>query len=620
MAFQKWLQKNANRLMLVSAILIGFGFLGKYVFANELSWNLTMLIASILGGLPIGIHAYQALKFRQISIDLLVTIAVVGAILIGEFEESAIVTFLFTFGTYLEKRTLEKTRSSIKELTKMVPTRALFADGREIDIDKVKVGDKLLIKTGSQVPVDGRVYGGSAFVNEAAITGESREIEKNSGEQVFSGSILVNGSLYVIAEKVGEDTIFGKIIELVEEAQDTKSPAEKFIDRFAKYYTPAVLLIAIITWFVSQNLELAITILVLGCPGALVIGAPVSNVAAIGNGAKNGLLIKGGEVMDTFSRVDTLLFDKTGTLTKGETEVVLVKKYGEISENLLTKISTIESQSNHPLATAIVRFIGSGHTKGGIDQLDVVKGQGIIADDLLIGNEKLLTAHEILLTDSQKQSLREVEEKGISIVLVAKAGQLKLIYGIADEIRPDVKKALTALRRNGMKEMVMLTGDNEVTARNVAKELGIDEVHANLLPEDKARIVSEFKSSGHKLAFIGDGINDSPSLALADIGIAMGSGTDIAIETSDVVLMKSSFAELVQAYGLAKNTVRNMRQNIGLAIAVVIFLLVSLILGGTGFVPNFVNMGTGMFIHEASILVVILNGMRLISYKNKKIN
>ena len=502
----------------------------------------------------------------------------------------------------------------------MAPTRALFADGREIDIDKVKVGDMLLIKTGSQVPVDGRVYGGSAFINEAAITGESREIEKNSGEQVFSGSILVNGSLYVTAEKVGEDTTFGKIIELVEEAQDTKSPAEKFIDRFAKYYTPVVLLIAILTWLVSQNLELAITILVLGCPGALVIGAPVSNVAAIGNGAKNGLLIKGGEVMDTFSRIDTLLFDKTGTLTKGETEVVLVKEFGEISENLLTKISTIESQSNHPLATAIVRFIGSGATKGKIEELDVIKGQGIIADDLLIGNEKLLTAHKILLTDSQKQSLREVEEKGMSIVLVAKAGQLKLIYGIADEIRPEVKKALTALRRNGMKKMVMLTGDNEVTARNVAKELGIDEVHANLLPEDKARIVSEFKSSGHKLAFIGDGINDSPSLALADIGIAMGSGTDIAIETSDVVLMKSSFAELVQAYGLANNTVRNMRQNIGLAIAVVIFLLVSLILGGTGFVPNFVNMGTGMFIHEASILVVILNGMRLISYKNKKIN
>lgn len=619
MAFQKWLQKNANRLMLVSAILIGFGFLGKYVFANELAWNLTMLIASILGGLPIGIHAYQALKFKQISIDLLVTIAVVGAIFIREFEESAIVTFLFTFGTYLEKRTLEKTRSSIKELSQMAPTRALFADGREIDIDKVKVGDKLLIKTGSQVPVDGRVYGGSAFINEGAITGESREIEKNRGEQVFSGSILVNGSLYVTAEKVGEDTTFGKIIELVEEAQDTKSPAEKFIDRFAKYYTPTVLLIAIITWLMSQNLQLAITILVLGCPGALVIGAPVSNVAAIGNGAKNGLLIKGGEVMDTFSRTDTLLFDKTGTLTKGETEVVLVKKYGEISENLLTKISTIETQSNHPLATAIVRFIGS-QKKEKINELDVVRGQGIIADDLLIGNEKLLTAHEILLTDSQKQSLREVEEKGMSIVLVAKAGQLKLIYGIADEIRPDVKKALTALRRNGMKKMVMLTGDNEVTARNVAKELGIDEVHANLLPEDKARIVSEFKSSGHKLAFIGDGINDSPSLALADIGIAMGSGTDIAIETSDIVLMKSSFTELVQAYGLAKNTVRNMRQNIGLAIAVVIFLLVSLILGGTGFVPNFVNMGTGMFIHEASILVVILNGMRLISYKNKKIN
>ncbi|RZI48380.1 heavy metal translocating P-type ATPase [Lactococcus kimchii] len=616
MIFQKWLYKNANRLMALSGLMIVLGYVGKYGFKNDWAWNISMLLASILGGVPIAIHAYQALRYKQISIDLLVTIAVLGAIFIGEYEESAIVTFLFTFGSYLEKRTLEKTRSSIKTLTQMAPATALFADGKEVTIDEVNVGNQLLVRTGSQVPVDGVIYEGTGLVNEASITGEAREIRKSAGDKVFAGSFLANGSIYVIAEKIGEDTIFGKIIELVEQAQDMKSSAEKFIDRFAKFYTPAVLLLAIVVWLWSQNLALAITILVLGCPGALVIGAPVSNVAGIGNGAKNGVLIKGGEVIHTFSRVDTLLFDKTGTLTKGTTQVVEVKTFGEVSENLLTKIATVEGQSNHPLAHAIVKFIARDE-RVEMGQTDVIKGQGIIADEILIGNEKLLTEREILLTESQKSLLKVMQEKGSSTVLVAQAGQLKIIYGIADEIRPGVKEALTQLRRKGMQKTIMLTGDNEASAKAVASQLGIDEVHANLLPEDKAKIVEKLKKLGHKLAFVGDGINDSPSIALADIGIAMGSGTDVAIETSDIVLMKSSFDELVDAYTLAKSTVRNMTQNIALAIAVVIFLLTGLILGGTGLVPSFVNMGTGMFVHEASILVVILNGMRLISYKAK---
>ena len=288
--FQKRLQQHSNHLVILSAILIVLGYLGKYGVNQIWIWNSTMIIASIIGFIPVAIHAYQAIKVKQISIDLLVSIAVIGALFIGEYEESAIVTFLFAFGGFLEKKTLEKTRSSIKELTNMAPSTALSADGEEMDIDEVEIGDKLLVKTGRQVPVDGRIYQGSGYVNEASITGESREIRKEAGTKVFAGSILENGTIYVEAEKVGEDTTFGKIIELVEEAQDTKSPAEKFIDRFAKYYTPAVLVIAAITWVFSHNLELAITVLVLGCPGALVIGAPVSNVAGIGNGAKSCLL------------------------------------------------------------------------------------------------------------------------------------------------------------------------------------------------------------------------------------------------------------------------------------------------------------------------------------------
>lgn len=621
MYIQKWMQKYTNHLILFSATLIIIGYVSRFALIESIGaeyatgvWNTTMIIASIIGALPIAIHAYQATKAGQISIDLLVTIAVVGAFIIGEYEESAIVTFLFSFGAYLEKKTLEKTRASIRSLTEMAPQKALLASGNEIDIEDVKIGEKLLIKTGGQIPVDGVVYEGTGYVNESPITGESREVKKKLLDKVYAGAILENGTLYIEAEKIGEDTTFGKIVELVEEAQDIKSPAEKFIDHFAKYYTPTVLVVAIITWILSHNMELAITILVLGCPGALVIGAPVSNVAGIGNGAKNGTLIKGGDVMSTFSQVDTLLFDKTGTLTKGNTEVLIEKKYGLVSEQLIKMVASVESQSDHPLAEALVRYIGDFQSTE-FKETNVIKGQGVIAGNLLIGNEQLMNSNQVFLSQDQKNDLEVIQIQGTSTVLVAWEGEIKIIYGITDEIRPDVKTTLSVLKKGGISKVIMLTGDNKSTAQAVAQQLGIDEVHSELLPEDKVSIIKKLKKSGHKVAFVGDGVNDSPSIALANIGIAMGSGTDVAIETSDIVLMKSDFKELGHAYGLSKRTVNNMKQNIIIAITVVIFLLVGLIFGETGIVPAFVNMGTGMFVHEASILVVIANGMRLISYK-----
>lgn len=319
--------------------------------------------------------------------------------------------------------------------------------------------------------------------------------------------------------------------------------------------------------------------------------------------------------MNTFSHIDTLLFDKTGTLTKGNTEVVVVKNYGA-SKELIDAVASAENESDHPLATAVVRMIGKFNPIK-FKKTDVVKGQGIIADDLLIGNEKMMVVNHITISPEQKQDITEITDSGASVVLVAADNRLQLIYGIADEIRSGVKESLEELRHEGISRMIMLTGDNETTAKAVAAQLGIDEVRANLMPEEKAEVVKSLKNSGKKIAFIGDGVNDSPSLALANIGIAMGSGTDTAIETSDIVLMKSSFDELVHAYGLSKRTVANMTQNIVIAIVVVLFLLAGLILGGTGLVPSFVNMGTGMFVHEASILIVIVNGMRLIRYREK---
>lgn len=619
MKFQLFLTKHTNQITLVTGILIVLGMLSKYFLQFTLGYQVILAVASIIAVIPIAVRAWSALRNKVFSIELLVSIAVIGAFIIGEFNESAIVTFLFLFGSYLESKTLQKTRTAIKGLTDMSPTTATLVtdDGtEEVDVDDVDEGDVVLVKTGSQVPVDGIVVEGNGYLNEASITGEARQINKQLKDSVYSGTMVENGYLKIKATQVGDDTTFAKIIELVEEAQDTKSKAEKFIDRFAQYYTPAVLVLAVLVFAFSRDFRLAITVLVLGCPGALVIGAPVSNVAGIGNGAKRGILIKGGEVVDTFAKVDTLVFDKTGTLTEGNTAVTTMHTYTNSADNQLALAAAIEGVSDHPLGQAIVSYADqqSVGVAPVLDDTGTVKGQGICAQvgkqEVVIGNQKMLTAHNIKLNPTQLKDLNDLQAGGQSTVIMAVDGQVQLIFGIADTIRPGVKDSLAALKAQGIKKLVMLTGDNELTAQAVANELNLDEVHANLLPEGKVEYVKKLKAAGNTVAFIGDGINDSPSIANADIGIAMGSGTDVAIDTSDVVLMQSSFPALVHAHGLAKKTVSNTRENIFIAIATVAFLLIGLIFG-------YIYMASGMFVHEASILVVIFNAMRLINFQTK---
>ncbi|MGY5270543.1 heavy metal translocating P-type ATPase [Lactiplantibacillus plantarum] len=619
MKFQLFLTKHTNQITLVTGILIVLGMLSKYLLQFTLGYQVILAVASIIAVIPIAVRAWSALRNKVFSIELLVSIAVIGAFIIGEFNESAIVTFLFLFGSYLESKTLQKTRTAIKGLTDMSPTTATLVtdDGtEEVDVDDVDEGDVVLVKTGSQVPVDGIVVEGNGYLNEASITGEARQINKQLKDSVYSGTMVENGYLKIKATQVGDDTTFAKIIELVEEAQDTKSKAEKFIDRFAQYYTPAVLVLAVLVFAFSRDFRLAITVLVLGCPGALVIGAPVSNVAGIGNGAKRGILIKGGEVVDTFAKVDTLVFDKTGTLTEGNTAVTTMHTYTNNADNQLALAAAIEGVSDHPLGQAIVSYADqqSAGVSPVLDDTETVKGQGICAQvgqqEVVIGNQKMLTAHNIKLNPTQLKDLNGLQAGGQSTVIMAVDGQVQLIFGIADTIRPGVKDSLAALKAQGIKKLVMLTGDNELTAQAVANELNLDEVHANLLPEEKVEYVKKLKAAGNTVAFIGDGINDSPSIANADIGIAMGSGTDVAIDTSDIVLMQSSFPALVHAHGLAKKTVLNTRENIFIAIATVAFLLIGLIFG-------YIYMASGMFVHEASILVVIFNAMRLINFQTK---
>lgn len=615
---QRYVLSKKNQITLISGMLIAIGFFSHFALGNAVLFNSTFIAASILGAAPIAIQAYQALKVKVISIDVLVTIAVAGAFLIQNYEESAIVTFLFLFGSFLEQRTLNQTRSAIKELTDMVPESAWVqtaaGEFEEMDVDDVDEGDILLVKTGAKVPVDGTVLTGEGHINEASITGESVPVTKTAGSEVFAGTILENGTVQIRADKVGEDTTFGKIIELVEEAQDSKSEAERFIDRFSKYYTPIVLVLALIVWLISRNIELAITILVLGCPGALVIGVPVSNVAGIGNGARNGVLLKGSEVINDFSNVDTIVFDKTGTLTSGNPEVAEKELYGDNPEEMLSYLASVEKESDHPLAKAVLANIGTVKLYP-VEDTDVVKGGGVVATvaghRVAVGNVALMKKENVALSQKAQADVKRFEQNGNSLVLTAIDGELKMLMGIRDQVRPGVKQQLQQLKDLGVNNLVVLSGDNQGTVDLVAQELGLTEAHGHMLPEDKAAHIEQLQDSGQIVAFVGDGVNDSPSLALADIGIAMGSGTDVAIETSDVVLMNSDFSHLPHALGLTKATARNMKQNIVIAVGVVLVLLASLLFS------DWMSMSIGMLVHEASILVVIFNGMRLLKYHRK---
>ncbi|SJN24628.1 Lead, cadmium, zinc and mercury transporting ATPase; Copper-translocating P-type ATPase [Marinilactibacillus psychrotolerans 42ea] len=616
---------HKNQITALAGLLIVIGFvLGT--LGNENLQNIALIIATIISSVPIFIKAIQAIRMKAFSIDLLVSIAVLGALYIGEYTESSVVTFLFLFGDYLEMRTLEKTRSSLRELVDMAPQEAvvLREDGNseKVAIEKVEVGDRIIIRPGGKIPVDGSIISGKASINEATITGESIPASKTVEDKVFSGTISDTGYIEIVAERVGDDTTFAKVIELVEEAQESKSKAEKFLDKFAGIYTPAVVVLAIVVYLFTQDLHLAITFLVIACPGALVIGAPVSNVAGIGNGARNGVLIKGGEIMDKFSKVDTLVFDKTGTLTKGKPEVTDIHTFNRLDEEfLLGLVAKAEMISEHHLGQTIVKAAQNrGIDLASMEQSDgeVIKGNGIKAQvnghSIIAGNRKLLQSEKISLVKAVEQYAVGREKQGNTAIFIVIDGKIAGMISIADQIREDAYKALAQMRENGIKKIVMLTGDNKHTAKAVATALELDEFHAELLPEQKVNYVKELKNSGHTVAMAGDGINDAPAIATADIGLAMGEGgTDISMETADVVLMADKLMQFSHAYLLSKVTIRNMKQNIFIAVGVVAILLIGVLMGS-------VHLASGMFIHEASVLVVILNAMRLIRFNHKNMH
>lgn len=612
-----WIRRYSLQFLWGAGILIVFAVLFSRVSGLTIPGNICYLAAFVLSGVPILIRAIQALRYKTVSIELLVSIASIGACVIGEFNESAIVTFLFQLGSFLEQKTMKKTRSAIKELTEMAPSTAWRItkageneefETEEIDADEVEIGDILLVKAGNQIASDGIVTKGEGYALEASITGEPLAKRKSIGDVVYAGTILDSGSLQMQATKVGEDTTFAKIIALVEEAQDAKSPVERFIDRFAKYYTPAVVVLAALVFLFTRNIDTAITVLVLACPGALVIGAPIANVAGIGRGAQNGILLKGGDSIHTFAGTDIVVFDKTGTLTAGIPEVSIQKNYTEEPEQTLALAAGVEKVSDHPLAQAVLRYADRLPSHEA-ESVQTVKGCGMEAivcgRKVLVGNQKLMEQNGIGISGQVQQDLKQVQNNGASTVLIAVDGRIKMLLGISDQLKTDAADSIRNLKKLGIHDLIMLTGDNAGTAAAIASMLGITDYRAELLPEDKLIVIRKLQSNGKNVTFVGDGINDSPALAASDTGIAMGSGTDVAIDNSDVVLIKSDLGSLVQAYRLSRKTVRILYENIAIAVGTVILLLIGLFAG-------YIHMSVGMLIHEASILVVIFNAMRLL--------
>jgi Cd2+/Zn2+-exporting ATPase len=597
----------ASGVLITAALIAGFGF------GMEAAWARLMTAAALVAGSDIAVRAWHALRLRHLSIELLVTVAAAGALVIGEYWEAAAVTFLFMLGAWLEMRTMRHTRSALKHLLASAPAMAtVLREGEPVEIGAgdVGLGETVLVKAGQRVPVDGEVIDGAAAVNEAAITGEPIPAEKSAGSRVHAGTVAENGLLRIRATGVGADTTLAKIIQRVEEAQEEKAPTQRMIEGFAGWYTPAIFGLAIATYALTGDVRLALTLLVVGCPGALVISTPVSIVAGIGRAARGGILIKGGQHLESAGRITAIALDKTGTLTEGKPHLVEVMAFEGTQEDVLRWAAIAEGGSDHPLGRPIVaaaRKYGSLPTPESVEEF---AGMGIAAQHeghlVAVGTRQLMDRLGISFSDDAEAALARLLSQGRTSVLVALDGKLIGTLGLTDTVRPSAKLMIERLHANGIKRVVMLTGDQSLAARAIADELGVDEVHAGLLPDQKLEHIKQMRDEGLHVAMVGDGINDAPALAAADTSIAMGAaGSDVAIETADIALMTDDLGKIAEAIEIAKATLRNMRQNLVIAMLTVGGLLAGVFAGE-------VHMAGGMLIHQISVLVVIGNGMRLL--------
>jgi Cd2+/Zn2+-exporting ATPase len=583
--------------------------------------DILFIIAAMLGGYFVARSAFKGLLNRRFKIDSLMLIGATGAFLIDAFAEGAAVLFLFSMAELLEDYSVERSRDSLKELIDITPKTARVkrtAGFSNLPVEFVKLGDIVKIKPGEKIPIDGIVIRGSSSVNQAPITGESMPVGKDVDDVVFAGTINGQGVLFIKVTKVAKDTTLAKIIQMVETAESEKSPTERFIDRFAKYYTPSVVLFAVLvvvvpTFVFNQSFEVwfykALLLLLISCPCALALSTPIAIASGITNGAKNGVLFKGGIYIENLAKVDTFAFDKTGTLTEGKPAVAEIENGPpEGRRKLLEVIASLEKNSTHPIGRAVVEYAEGKK----IELLEVKKfrsipGKGIKGDiggiTYFAGSKRLFGKNDL---SKFNKTISRFESQGNTIVIVGTEGRVLGVLAIADKIRKSSKSMVSFLRKKGIKKTVMVTGDNETTASAVGARIGIDEVHAELLPDQKVEIIKKLSAGPGQVAMVGDGVNDAPALATADIGIAMGAaGSDTALEVADIALITDDLSRIPYLLSLGRKTMSVVKQNIMLAIGVKLLFAILVF-------PGLVTLWMAVAIGDMGVsLGVILNAFRL---------
>jgi len=573
------------------------------------------LFATLFGGYLRFLAGFKDIFNRRITVNVFVTVALVATVAVGEFRAAAVIVFIMAVAGALESYTLDKTRRSIRDLLDLAPkTATIRCDDGEvvIPVNEVQVGDIVVVRPGGRVPVDGIVVAGQSCVNQAPITGESMPVEKFKGSGVFGGTLNETGRLEIRTAKVGRDTTLARIVHLVEQAQGTKAPIQNLADRFTTWFLPTVLVLAGIAFLASGNIKVAVSVLLVACPCAFAIATPTAVTAGIANMARRAVLIKGGIFLELAQKMDVLLVDKTGTFTFGKPKVVDVIAFDSILEEEVLRLAAIaEKYSEHPLARSVIACA----KERGIEvpdptEFNIEVGMGVTAQldgkEILVGKNKFLQDKGVCVAEYVEYAISEQTEQGRTAILVANDMKPVGLIAIADEIRPETPRAIASLKAMGIKNIIMLTGDNHKAAKSVAKEIGVDEFQADLLPEQKLQFVEKLQKQGRVVGMIGDGINDAPALALADVGIAMGgAGTDVAVETADVTLMNDDLSRVVNFMDMSRKVMLRIKLNIFFSM---FYNVIGFILAGFGILTPIV----AVIFQEAGCITVVFSSTLLL--------
>ena len=604
MSRQRWVE--VTRIVLTGVVVL-------------LYWQQLLALPFLWAAVAIGLYPLvktgllDLFHEQKIGTEIFVTIATLVAVFGGETVAGAVLMVIILIAEFIAELNTDRARASIKALIGSVPQSALVRSAggeKTVPIAALKIGDIVLVRAGEKIPVDGRIVGGQASINEAPITGESIPKDKTTDGTVFAGTVVDSGAVDIRTEKVGGDTIFSRIIALVEDAEGERAPVQKLADKVAAWLIPVVLIFLVCIYLYTRDISKIVTLMIFTSPAELGLATPLVMIAAIARAARNGILIKGGLYMETLAKVDVMVFDKTGTLTANKPQVVrIVSRNADFTETEMLRLAAAaDRRSAHPLARAVVEHaVGQGIVVPEPDEFEQLQGRGVRSTVdgriVLIGNPSLLTENGVPINSSE-------EDLGRTPVHVAVDGQFVGVIFIADTVRPGAREALADLKRSGVTRIVMLTGDNAATAKAIGAEVGIDEVRSNLMPQDKVSVIAELQKQGHKVAMIGDGVNDAPALACADVGVAMGGGgTQAALEAADVGLMTDDLAKIAVARAIARRAYRTVQENLFVGVGVVH------VLGITAALMGWIGPIQAAFIHLGPDILVFVNSVKLLKVR-----